>query len=309
MKNIKKIIINFPTNIGDAILTLPALDRIKSNYSHAEITAIVSPNTKDFLSKNTFVDKVILFDKRWKIREKIKFCINLRKKFDLMVDFKNSMLPIFLGVKKRTSFIRHFQKKTHSKDKHLSIIKRIAPEPVRLKGSFLLSEAEKKKWDFLKGKKCIFFGCFSRSHRKEYPVDNLNEVIDKVKSKYNCVLLGLAGDKQKLKLQKDEAVVDLIGKTTMADIYYLLSNNVSLVIAIDSSIMHLASYLDIPVVGLFGPTSIKCYGPWSKKSIVLQKKKLTCVPCEAKIDCQNIRCMDINSEKVIGSIEKIIKNG
>ncbi|MCF7895204.1 MAG: hypothetical protein K9L69_03600, partial [Candidatus Omnitrophica bacterium] len=94
MKNIKKIIINFPTNIGDAILALPALDRIKTNFTEARITAIVSPKTKKFFSKNNFIDQVVLFDKRWRAREKVRFCLNLRKQFDLMIDFKNSMLPI-----------------------------------------------------------------------------------------------------------------------------------------------------------------------------------------------------------------------
>ncbi|MCF7872927.1 MAG: hypothetical protein K9L80_01805, partial [Candidatus Omnitrophica bacterium] len=71
MKNINKIIINFPTNIGDAILALPALDQIKTNFPRVEITAIVSPKTKEFLSQNNFIDKIVLFDKCWRIRKKV----------------------------------------------------------------------------------------------------------------------------------------------------------------------------------------------------------------------------------------------
>jgi ADP-heptose:LPS heptosyltransferase len=308
MKNINKIIINFPTNIGDAILTLPALDRIKANFPESKITAIVSLKTKGFLCKNSFIDDTILFNKRWKILDKISFCLSFRKRFDLMVDFKNSMLPIFLGVKKRTPFIRHFQKRIHSKDKHLSIIKKIAPKPAGTKGSFLLSEAEKKKWDFLKGKKCIFFGCFSRSHRKEYPPNDLKEVVDKVKHKNNCVLLGLAGDKQKLQLQKDETVVDLIGKTSMADVYYLLSKNASLTIAVDSSIMHLSSYLEIPVIALFGPTEPSCFGPWSKDCLILKNEGLGCIPCEGKKECDHIQCMNIEPARIIKEVNDILRD-
>ncbi|MCF7888436.1 MAG: glycosyltransferase family 9 protein [Candidatus Omnitrophica bacterium] len=307
MKNINKIIINFPTNIGDAILALPALDRIKANFPWVEITAIVSPKTKEFLSQNNFIDKIVLFDKCWRIRKKVRFCLNLRKQFDLMVDFKNSMLPIFLRVKKHTSFIRSFPKKTHIKDKYLKLVENIAPKPAHLKSKFIVPESYEKKWGFSDREKYIFFGCFSRSHRKECPIDNLTTLIDKLKSKYRCVLLGLAQDQKKFnQSQLELEVINLVGKTDMIDVYFLLSRFAAAVVAVDSSIMHLSSYLDIPVVGLFGPTAPQRSYPWSKNSVILQNKKLDCIPCEGKKKCDDIKCMDMEPKKIISAIKKIL---
>ncbi|MCF7874441.1 MAG: glycosyltransferase family 9 protein [Candidatus Omnitrophica bacterium] len=309
MKNIKKIVINFPTNIGDAVLALPALDRIKANFPKSKITAIVSPKTKDFISNNNFIDQVILFDKRWKVLGKIRFCLIFRKQFDLMVDFKNSMLPVFLGAKKRTPMIRFIPKNLHIKDKYLKIIKKYAPKPARQKSQFLISEAKMKKWNLSSQKKYVFFGCFSRSQRKGYPKENLILTVNKLQAKYNCVLLGLAEDRQKFNQdQLEPGVIDLVGKTDMAEAYFLLAHYAKAVVAVDSSIMHLSSYLDIPVVGLFGPTPPERSNPWSKKSVILQNKNLDCLPCEGQKECNQINCMDIEPKIIIKAVQKILEN-
>lgn len=309
MARVDKIIINFPTNIGDTIVALPALDRIKTNFPKGKITAIVSPKTEDFISKNTFINQIVLFDKNWPIFKKFKFCIKLRKRFDLIIDFKNSMLPILLGIKKHTSFFRGFFKNLHIKIKYLKLIEDIAPQTADRKSRFLVREEKQKKWNFKKEKPFIFFGCFSRSHRKEYNRDALKKLLAILGNDYNCVLLGLKEDQKKInQLILPENIINLIGKTDMTDIYYLLSNYAAAVIAVDSSIMHLASYLNIPVIGLFGPTAVERFYPYSEQSVVLKREDLDCIPCEGKKDCSDINCMDINPNLIIKEIEKILKN-
>ncbi|MFO8052727.1 MAG: glycosyltransferase family 9 protein [Candidatus Omnitrophota bacterium] len=306
MKNIKKIIINFPTNIGDAILALPALDKIKANFSQAEITAIVSPKTEKFLSENNFIDKVVLFNKKWRVREKGRFCLNLRKQFDLIADFKNSMLPVLLGISRHTPFIRRRFRSLHVKDRYLQLVENIAPKPAFARSKFIVSEKRRKKWAFSNKEKYIFFGCFSRSHRKEYPINNLINIVDNLKSKYRCVLLGLAQDQKKFdQFQLKQGAINLVGKTDMVDIYFLLSQFAAAVVAVDSSIIHLSSYLNLPVVGLFGPTAPERFGPWSKNSVVLRNNNLDCVSSGEKKDCFRFDCMDINPTRIAREVEQI----
>ena len=47
--------------------------------------------------------------------------------------------------------------------------------------------------------------------------------------------------------------------------------------------MHLASYLQVPVAAIFGPTDPVKYGPWSPVSFVIQKKQ-DCLACQGKRD-------------------------
>ncbi len=145
---VKRIIINFPTNLGDAIIGLPVLDRLHSNYPQAKISAIASPGTYDFLIHNTFIYQVILFDKSWKLREKVRFCFRLWGKYDLIADLKNSFLPVALGIRIRTPFIRQFSNKAHIVDKYLSLISRIAPNKVCEKSDFIFKNNERGKWNF-----------------------------------------------------------------------------------------------------------------------------------------------------------------
>ena len=306
---VKKIIINFPTNLGDAIIGLPVLDRLHSNYPQANISAITSPQTHNFFMRNRFIDEVILFDKSWKPRVKIKFCLYLRGKYDLIADLKNSFLPVALGIRKRTPFIRRFSNKVHIEDKYLSLISKIAPKETRKKSNFILEDNERDKWDSLEIKKAIFIACSSRSSIKQYPYANLKDVVSSFENKQSVIILGQEQDRGFYKdILRQRGVIDLVGKTGIWDVFYLLKKYASLLLGVDSSITHMASYLGVPVVCLFGPTSYERSYPRSKYSVVLRKEELDCLPCEMAKCNRDGECMKIASEDVIAAINKILKN-
>ncbi len=302
----KNIIINFPTNIGDAILGLPVLDKIKANYPAGKITAIVSGKTKDFLMRNNFIDEVVLFDKQWKFRGKMKFAFCLRGKFDIMVDLKNSFLPVILGVKQRSPFLRRYPKNTHIKDKYLNLVKKIAPSGIKSRSDFILSDEEKLKWDKLAMPPSLFIACTSLTWVKNYPYEYIKKLVKSLAGEYPVVIIGREEDRQFYKdILSLEGVRDLVGKTRMIDVFYLLKNYARVGLAVDSSILHMSSYLNIPMVAIFGPTHPKRSQPYSEKHLVLQNKGLSCLPCE-KGSCEfNYECMKVDSERVIAAIKEL----
>ncbi|NQT28791.1 MAG: glycosyltransferase family 9 protein [Candidatus Omnitrophica bacterium] len=306
---VKKIIINFPTNLGDAIIGLPVLDRLHSNYPQAKISAITSPQTHNFFMHNRFIDEVILFDKSWKLQAKIKFCVYLRGKYDLIADLKNSFLPVALNIRKRTPFIRRFSNKVHIEDKYLSLISKIAPKESGGRSDFILENNERDKWDSLEIKKAIFIACSSRSSIKQYPYARLKDVVSYFKNKQSIIILGQKQDRGFYKdILKQRGVIDLVGKTSMWDVFYLLKKYASLLLGVDSSITHLASYLGLPVVCLFGPSSYERSYPRSKYSVALCKKELDCLPCEMAKCKRDNECMKITSQEVITAINKTLEN-
>lgn len=304
---IKNIIINFPTNLGDAIMGLPVLDRLKFNYPQSKITAIASPQTKDFLLKNNFIDEVAVFNKFWKFRQKARFALDLRGKYDLIVDLKNSFLPVILGAKKRTSFARKFPENTRVKDRYLSLVDKFAPKKEAPGSSFSLTAEEKSKWEALGLKKSIFVACSSLSRLKRYPYENLKEVAKALNGRYRLIFLGLEEDRRVYgDILAMANVVDLTGKTQMNEVFYLLKNYASLLLCVDSSVMHAGSYLNIPIVALFGPTKVGQYGPWAKNSMVLQRNNLSCAPCSAAECGTEIECMNIEPEKVVAAVREMV---
>jgi heptosyltransferase I len=79
----------------------------------------------------------------------------------------------------------------------------------------------------------------------------------------------------------------------------------SLFIGGDTGPLHIASILDIPVVGIYGPKDPEIYGPYNDKAIVI-KKDVPCSPCK-KRTCSDPICMtSILPEDVFYGVEKFL---
>lgn len=100
-------------------------------------------------------------------------------------------------------------------------------------------------------------------------------------------------------------VTDLTGKTTLAEAAAIMAG-ARAVVSNDSGLMHLAGYLGVPVVGLFGSTSPAWTRPLGKKSIALQSAE-SCAPCFRRT-CRykHYRCLEsIASGTVAAVLEKL----
>ena len=303
----KRILINFPTNIGDVILALPVVDRLRSLYPNSPITAIASQRTKSFLSVHSFIGKVILFDKRWPPRIKLQFTLSLRGKFDVVVDLKNSLLPFIIHAGWHTPFIRFFRRDQHITHRYLSLIKTLGESSQITKGDVIIKEEDRAKWDAMNISGALAIGCSSQFHLKQYPYDKLKRVVEMLSKEYPVLILG---EEKERAFYRDiltiEGVVDLVGKTTLVDVFYILKEYCRLLIAVDSSLMHMAGYLNVPVVALFGPTSPGRSYPLSDKSIILQKTGVDCIPCEDTVCVRDHACMNIGPHTVLGAVKNII---
>lgn len=303
----KNIIVNLPSNIGDTILTLLALDKLHSNYPDAALTVVCSKQTEEFFSRNKYITKTILFDKRWPSIQKLKFSLALRNKYDLIVDFKNSLLPLFTGGK-RTPFIRNFAQNLHAKDKYLSLVRAIAPKETKITSEFVLTEEEKEKWESMQIPQSIFIACASNALQKRYPYPLLKKLIAALSKRFPVAILGQEKDREfYADILAIDGVKDLVGKTKIHEVFYLLRNYANLLVCVDSSIMHIASYLDIPIVAMFGQTSVSKYGPWSKKYLVVKREDLACAPCDAPHCKADHECMEILPQLVIEAVDEILQ--
>jgi heptosyltransferase I len=97
-----------------------------------------------------------------------------------------------------------------------------------------------------------------------------------------------------------EPARSLAGCTTLRELACLIARS-SLMVAMDSGPMHLASAVGTPVVALFGPTAPWRTGPFGSRHSVI-RKELACSPCYKKKKCPqgHHRCMaDITVEEVL----------
>ena len=110
------------------------------------------------------------------------------------------------------------------------------------------------------------------------------------------------------------SVLDLAGKTSIGELAAQLEA-CSLYIGNDSSPMHLAAAVGIPVIGIFGPTSPEEYGPYptnDPRHIGLWKHP-TGQPCfflGKMRECQNCTCMQaITVEDVWEAVQRLVPSG
>ena len=290
-----KILFVTLSNIGDCILSLPVLDAMREKYPQAKITCLVPSRPKEIFLDNPVVDAVIIFDKGARLREKIKLFFSLsREGFDEIVDLRNSFFGAFLPAKKRSSPLRMIPCGIkHMKERHLFRagfcgvpLKREAFKSLHIPVSdkrFIEGVLSENKFN---RDKLIVISPGSRSHSKRWDKRNFCRLCKMfVQEGWQIVLTGDAGDQPVCAYIRQECggkIVDLSAKTTIGQLAVLL-RQARLLVTNDSASMHLASYLNVPVVAIFGPTNEKKYGPWSEDSAVV-KKDIFCRPCE-KAQC------------------------
>jgi ADP-heptose:LPS heptosyltransferase len=92
--------------------------------------------------------------------------------------------------------------------------------------------------------------------------------------------------------------IDLVGIATIKDAAAILEN-AKLAIAVDSGLMHLASLMGSPTVGIFGPGNPVRWHPIGRGRFVAVHQPLDCHPCYRR-ECSDRRCADrISVEQVV----------
>ncbi len=311
-----KILFITLSNIGDVILTLPVMDYLREKFPKAKITVMVGPRPKEIFEDNPYIEKLIVYDKHTKLREKIRLFQELKKeRFDIVVDLRNSFFGAFLPAHCKTSpFIIIPRTIKHMRDRHLYKVHGLKKEA---KSSYVSLQDEEYIKKILKENninevdKIIVIASGARSQTKRWAKEKFVKLVNILKEEFGLKIV-LVGDKDDVDINRyitenvKNGIVDLTAKTTITQLTYLL-NRAVLVITNDSAVLHIAGYLNIPVVAIFGPTNEKKYGPCSDIATVV-KKDIACRPCE-KAQCKfgNLECLQlIKVEDVLNAIRKLL---
>lgn len=295
MKNNILIIRNF--NLGDAIISIPALKYIRYKFKDQRITLLNFNrlnNFGDFLelinSDQTIIDEIIHinFKSIFNFKKNYKNYLFL-KKFSQIIYLQDDKRPIYkrirnyllLNLINRKNNIEIFDDKKYSKNKNESffLAKKIKKDltlgvylnEYKIKKKFNLKNQEIKKklknnYDYI----TISFG--GESSPVKWKLSNwklLFKYLEHYK-KYKVVLIGNKKDyeiSKKFTLISKIQSINLCGITSIKDLCYLIQNS-KLHISNDNGTMHLANILGIKSISLFHTHNPK--GKWEsldKKSI------------------------------------------
>jgi len=238
----------------------------------------------------------------------------------------HAALPFFAGSAFRTPFLRKAPRESmHKKDYYLFITKKAFRRGIdSCAGSICradigMSQEAKRKIDVLfesiNRDKVVCIAFSSYAEIKNYPINKLAVVCSWLCREYIVVLLGREEEAElSLELESgignSKRVLNLAGKTDICEVWYILKNYASLLIGVDCGLIHISSYINVPTIGIYGPTPAEVYGPWSStgKAVI---SNLECSPCnESSCRYKRVKCLEcIEPESIVAFAEDLLKRG
>lgn len=321
---VNKILFITLSNIGDCILTLPVLDTLRERSPKAKVTVMVGPRAKEIFEANPYIDKLIIYDKYMPLRQKVKLFFILKKEhFDLVVDLRNTLYGALLPVRFRTSpFLRIPSNIQHMKERNLyRLYRALKMRPsnayTTTNKSLFISQQDK---DYIKHlleinninsqDKIVIISAVARGAARRWGKENFVRISGGLSRDYKVILTGTESDKAVTQYIRNNCtgnIFDFAGLTNIKQLAYLMQRS-SLLVVCDTGVLHLASYLDVPVLALFGASDDKKYGPWPKNKTAVASRELFCRPClEAQCRFGNVDCMRlIKADDVLRRAREIL---
>jgi heptosyltransferase-1 len=313
---INKILVISLTNIGDVILTFPVIDLLKKNFPSAKLSVVIGPKAKPLLQGNPYLDKVYIFNKHQAPLKSLAWIFELRKeKFDLVIDLRNTAVPLLISPRYRTSYRAGKTNNVHMRVKHLDRLNAVYPfgTQTNVRYSLFISDDHKTYVDKIieeeigPGQRYVVVAPGAADQAKRWTEAGFADVCDQlVKTGMKIVFVGDEGDRKTARqiegLMTAPRVLNLCGQAGLPHLAELFKH-CSFALLNDSAPMHLASYLDVPVLALFGPTDPLKYGPWSFRSAFLRKNG-SCPLCARLKNALRHTCMEsITSRDVLSALE------
>lgn len=302
----KKVLVLALSGIGNLIMQLPAIEKLKKSHPDWKITVWVAPRgTRAIARQSSAIDEVIEEPIRQSWWKQLKFIAKLRRNhFDIGIMLSPGQLvkgaaclwlagiPTRIGYRyplfgKETGFLLTNAPKEnstlHDLEQNLKLL-----EPLKIRHSdldirhYTISvplSAQKHADDFLKrlkssqGKKLIGFHAGSAPDFvwKRWPLAYWTELGQALVSKNYHILIFGGKDEAKLK-RKLQARIGKDASLVETDLLTCaaIMQHCEFFVSNDSGLMHLAAAAGIKTFGLFGPTDESQTGPRGSHSYVIR---------------------------------------
>jgi len=316
-----KVLIWQTAFLGDVVLTTPLIKTLKKNFKDISIGFVGRPFIRDLFKD--FDIELIPFSKgfieSFKIREKI-------KNYDIVISphrsARTALILFFSGIKERIGFdkseLPFLYTKTvkhrwgiHEVDRNLELLKPLGIREFVRETELKISEKDYKetlKKFNLEEKEYVVFSPFSNFRLKEWSIENWAKLINKMS--VPVVITGTREDEQKSKFLESlvkKRFINLTGKTSLRELMALL-RGAKIVVANDSSPVHIANAFGVPAITIYTATS-PVYGfyPLIGKYV---KNPTPCSPCSPNPKrCKRgtEECLNLPAPKIVlSSIEDFL---
>ena len=327
----KRILLIQLGDIGDVILTLPAIRALRENYPESRIVVCVREKAREIIEDCPWASEVMTVRKERKplksaILDQSHWMRELRAhRFDLAIDLRTgtrgAIIAGFSGAGTRIGRFatdgrlwrnRVFTHLVTPPDEacqyavehnlnilfplHLKIrdsALRITVPAHRKQAATRLLSSE----NIPMNRPLLAFHPFSLWKYKEWQVNSCAELIDDVQLRYDVTVV-ITGSSEE-RGRADQVVArcrtkpfNLAGKTSIGELAAVFSACRGF-IGVDTAALHLAAAAGVPTLGIFGPSPAVCWAPRGSRHAVVSKN-MPCVPCRRKgcRDSEISQCLD-----------------
>ncbi len=294
--------------LGDTLLTLPLLRRLKESLPGARVSVVTLPKNADVFKGSPWVDETILDDKRgrhggilgaWRIASELK-----ARGFDLAViphrSLRSALVARLAGIPRRVGFSSSagsflltdavpFAWLTHDLERNLALARPLGGDAAAARGEerYVVPRAPspalvKRLEEAGVGSGVRLAGIHPGAAwaTKRWLPERFAELCRRLKADgVTPVLVGGPADAALgAEIAKASGAADMVGKTDLEELKSLMGR-LALFVTNDSGPMHLAAAAGVPVVAIFGATTRELgffpYGPGHR----VVEEPLACRPC------------------------------
>lgn len=336
-----KILVIQTAFIGDAILTLPMIQKLKSVLPESEIDILAIPSTAEIFSASPYVSKTIIIDKRGKhksISGLLGFIKELKKNNYTRIysphrSLRTSFIVMMLGVRETYGFTNssfkyvykyliEYVPQHHEVQRNLDLIGYEYEGNWKILPEILIPESAGKKTDtFISENKLnnniVAIAPGSIWNTKKYPEIYFKEIIKYFKEKlYTVILVGSEKDKplcDSLASGFAGGVVSAAGRFSIVETIGLLKKT-KIIISNDSAPTHFGMCANVPVLTIYCSTVPEFgFSPYNYGSSFVSLNDLDCKPCGIhgyeKCPIKTFVCgFNLKPQMVISKIEGMIND-
>ncbi len=336
---IRRILVRQVNWVGDAVLTLPALEALDRRFPQAEISLLAKPWVLELFAEHPAVNRIIEYRPedehrgilgRWRLARDLS-----KERFSLAVMFPNSLdaalIPWLAGIPLRVGYPtdgrrwllshpipgRSVRVGQHQVERYLGIVRALGADGTPLLRLPVSEEAQARGGQLLRGHGigpadlivAVNPGSVYGS-AKRWPPERFAAMADALADRRRARILLIGSERERPVLEEvaggmRRPAVNLGGRTDLVSLVGLLAR-AGLLVSNDTGAMHIAAAAGTPVLAVFGPTDVEATGPLGPHSRIV-REPVPCSPCLLRECPIDHRCMTgVSVEQVLHAASELL---